>query len=198
MAMQNKNPFTWVRSHKVLSIFALVGVIVTVFWAVQAYQKHQNKVAFQQARAAIDTVYADIVAKVGQPAASKQINSCSRHHQEFEEGPLSCAVGTSFIYAIADRNEATQKYKAIQSVIIARPDQFKPIGQLSSAITDELVVNTYYHSAFDHIRTHKNMDCAAKYIYDTPREMDLMTNSLHGIQTNIICSDWAKQQIYPL
>jgi cbb3-type cytochrome oxidase subunit 3 len=198
MTTKNKNPFRLVRNHKFFGLLILLILSVAVFWSVRTYQKHQNKVAFQQARAAIDEIYADIVAKVGQPADSRNENECSRPNQEFTQGPLSCAVGTSFIYAVGDRDEAIQKYKDIQSVIKSRPDLLKPDGPWSTAIGDELVVNTYYHSALDKFKTLSGMQCFNKYVYDTPREMDLTTNSDHSLQIYMDCSEFARQQLYPL
>jgi hypothetical protein len=175
-----------------------LGLLAVVIAGVQAYQRHQNKLAFQQARTAIDEVYKDIVTKVGPPAASKKMNECSRPNQEFTQGPLSCAIGTSFIYPVANHGDATKKYKAIQDVIKSRPDLFKPEGKLSSEIKDELVVNTYYHSTIDKYRSNKDLKCYSSYIFDTPREMDLSINSNHALQINLDCSDSAKTQLYPL
>jgi hypothetical protein len=200
MAKGNKNLLTGLKRHKFLILVIFLGLLAVVIAGVQAYQRHQNKLAFQQARTAIDEVYKDIVTKVGPPAASKSINSCQRHNQEFEEGPLSCAVGISFIYSVANREEANKRYKAIQSIIKSRTDLFKPDGVLSSEIRDELVFNTYYHSAYDRIRTKSDMECSAKYIYDTPDETFLRISEIRDktFQVNIGCSDWAKQKLYPL
>lgn len=198
MTKPNKNPFRWVKNHKFLSFFLLLIISVPAFWGWQTYQKHQNKVAFQQARSAIDEIYKEILVRVGMPDDSKSINECSRPNQEFTEGPLSCVVGTSLIYAVANRGEASQKYKAVQNIINTRSDLFKPVGPLSTEIKDEFVVNSYYHSAFDRINTVMGMGCSAKYVYDTPENMDLNVDSEHSLQIFIGCSSLAKQIFYPL
>jgi hypothetical protein len=198
MTTRNKNPLIWIRCHRFFSLVILLIIFLVGFLGFEAYQSHQNKVAFQQARVAIDQVYGDIVAKVGPPADSRQINTCSRHHQEFEEGPLSCAVGTSFIYAVNDRDDATQKYKAVQNVIKDKPDLLKPDGKFSTSISDELLITTYYHSAYDNLKSKDGMECSSKYVYDTPREMDLTVSSPHALEIYIVCSDEARKQLYPL
>jgi hypothetical protein len=199
MAKQNKNNLFWFRSHKLLTLISLLILLLFGFFGWQAYEKHQNKIAFQEARDAIDEVYKDIVAKVGPPAKAKRDNECSRPNHEFTQGRLSCSVSTSFIYGVEDLDEANKKYRAIQSVIKDRSDLFKNDGPWSSQIIDEVEVNSYYHAALDKLKTTSAMRCTVNYVYDTPREMDLsVDNTNKGLETSIVCSDLAKAQYYLL
>ena len=165
----------------------------------RSYSIWRNERDFAQARAAIDTVYADIVAKVGQPDNYKRTNNCSRPSQEFGQGPLSCSVGTDFIYGVNDETQANTLFKQIQSVISQHPELLKPTKPLSTSIKDTLVVNDYYHDTQDYYEG-GNIACFAKYSFDTPREIDLITaNPLKKpMEVNINCVNEAKNQYYPL
>src|SRR6185437_976480 len=74
--------------------------VVALGFAYHSYSVWANEKQFSQARSAIDTIYADIVNKVGHPDNFKRTNDCSRPSQEFTQGPLSCSVGTDFIYGV--------------------------------------------------------------------------------------------------
>jgi hypothetical protein len=191
---------TKTKNIRFVWFLGVAALIIVGFLVYQYISTQLNKRDFQQARAAIDTIYADIVARVGQPDNSKRTNDCSRPSEEFTQGPLSCSVGTDFIYGVDNEQQANQLFKQIQAIIAAHPELFKSTKPLSSSITDTLVVNTYYHSAEDYYSRGGNMDCFNKYIYDTPREIDLsvINPSQKPLQINIDCSDWAKAQYYPL
>ena len=196
---KSRNFLPWIRRHKFLSLlYAIVLLVIGVF----VYEKvalELNKRAFAQARTAIDTIYADIVAKVGQPDDYKVSNNCSRLSREFEREPIVCNVNTSFIYGVSNEDEANSLFKKIQGFISDYKTTFKPIKPLSSSITSLLVVNTYYHDAQDYYKIGV-LDCTAKYVYDTPEEtyLQLKESRLKPFYIRIGCSDWARQEYYPL
>ena len=174
--------------------------MVAGFFVYQRIALELNKRGFQQARSAIDAVYANIVAKVGPPDNSKRFNSCNRSHQEFETGPLSCDVETRFIYGVSGLAEGDILFKKIQSSISANEKLLKPTRPLSKSIGGLLVVNTYYYSTNDYFVSPSRMDCIVSYTYNTPRQIDLQINDLtkKPLEISIDCSDWAKAQYYPL
>ena len=199
MIMANKSARLWPLRHKLFSVFILIVLVVAGFFVYQRIALELNRQGFKQARSAIDTVYADIVAKVGPPDNSKRVNDCSRPNEEFDQGPLSCSIGTDFIYGVSDQNQANDLFKQIQGVIAQHPSLFHLTQALDTSIKDTLVVNTYYHSAQDYYNT-AGMDCSIKYTYDTAREIDLSINdpTKKSFEVNIDCSGWAKAQYYPL
>ncbi len=196
---KSRNFLPWIRRHKFLSLFCVIVLLVIGVFVYEKVALELNRLAFKSAQHAIDTVYADIAAKVGQPDDYKVSNDCSRSNVEFGQGPLSCYVGTSFIYGVVDQSEATSQFKTIQVLVGLHKDLFKPTKNLSSAITSTLVVDSYYYSAQDFYSV-KNLDCTIKYIYDTPREIDLAIKdtSKKPFQVNVDCYGPARDGFYPL
>jgi hypothetical protein len=198
--MADKSARLWPLRYKLFSVLILIVFAVAGFFVYQKIALELNRRGFQQARSAIDTVYGDIVAKVGPPDNSKSINDCSRPSEEFDQGPLSCSVGADFIYGVSDHNQANNLFRQIQGVIAQHPSLFHLAQALDTSIKDTLVVNTYYHSAQDYYKM-GDMDCSIKYSYDTPSNTYLSlkgSDSKKAFYVAIGCSDWAKAQYYPL
>jgi len=198
--MANKSARLWPLRHKLFSVFILIVLVVAGFFVYQRITLELNKRGFQQARSAIDIVYADIIAKVGPPDNSKRVNSCNRVKEEFENGPLSCDVDTSFIYGVNGVEEADSLMSNIQNLIANHPGLLQPSAPLTNQISSTLVVNSYYQTAHDHYKTARHMKCETSYIYDTLRETDLSIKdqTKKPLEIGIDCSDWAKAQYYPL
>lgn len=167
-------------------------------FAFRAYEKQQNRLAFTEARAAIDLIYSEVVTKVGQPNNSRHTSSCSRNFQEWGGGEISCDVGVDFIYGVLGRSQATDLYKNIQGLILAKKI-FRANATLSSSIKDELVIDTYYHSAFDSFKSSKGLKCVAKYVYDTPKDTYLpLPKDKKSMYITIGCYGGAKEAYYQL
>lgn len=174
-------------------------ILIIAFFTYHGYSQYADKKKFEQARADIDTIYADIVAKIGPPDNSKKVNDCSRPNQVFEQGPLSCSVGTSFIYGVADENGANEILKMIEIIVGEKPKVFKPVKSLANKLSDTLVVNSYYHIASDKY-TDSGLDCVLSYVFDTPREIDLALkdDARKPLQINVDCTGRAKKEYFPL
>lgn len=171
-----------------------MGVVI-----LKTYQKQQNELAFKEARIAIDLIYEEVVAQVGKPDDSKQTNSCARNFQEWGGGEITCDVGADFIYGVNGRTEATEIYKKIQSIVLSKDNTLLPDSPLSTSIKDELVIDTYYHSAYDSFKTNKGLKCIAKYVYDTPKDTYLpIPEGEIGFYVTIGCYGGAKAAYYPL
>jgi hypothetical protein len=186
------------RHSRILLLIFVVACLAFTFFAYQVYEGRVDKRGFQEARRAIDTVYADVVKKVGVPDEYKHTNECSRPSGVYEDGPLSCSVGTSLIYGVSNRSEANRLFRQVQGVIGSHPDLFKPTQPLATSIEDTLIVNTYYHSALDKY-TVSGLTCVAKHIYDTEREINLrvQTPTKKPFQVNISCTDFAETEHFP-
>lgn len=196
--LQSFSP-AWFRRHKWASLGLLVIILSLGFWGYETYSRYTDKRSFENARAAIDVLYADIVSEVGPPDNYKHTNDCSRPSGVYEEGPLSCSVGTSFIYGVDSQAEANSLYKKIQGTVARKSELFKPSQPLSAAIEDTLVVNTHYYSALDRYVSN-SLPCTIKYIYNTAREIDLeiVNQDYKPFQVSISCSDFAKKEYYPI
>jgi hypothetical protein len=193
-----RSTWSWPRRHKWMSGLALLLVIIGLSFAYEAYARYSNHKSFIQARQDIDLIYADVVKQVGQPYDYRKDSSCSHHHQELSDGPISCSVSTDFTYGALDLDAAVKKYKSIQS-IISDKKLLTTQGQLSSKISGEWVLNNYYQSAYDKYKTPRGMYCVAKYVYDTPADTFLKSPAgLKALYITIGCDDWAKSPWYPL
>lgn len=187
----------WAKSHKLLALFLFIVLLVVGIFVYERVALELNKRAFARARTAIDTVYADIVAQVGQPDNSKRSSFCSRPNQTFGQGPLSCNVDTSFIYGVANEDQANVYLKKIQ-IVINNHKNFKLSKLLSPAITSLPVVNSIYSSATDYYKT-AGMECIVSYWYDTPRQINLVIKdqSKKSIEISLGCDDLARAMYYP-
>lgn len=195
------NSLPWVRSHKFKFFLLVIFLLIVGVFFYEKIALELNKRAFQQARTSIDTVYADIVAQVGQPDSYKRSNSCSRPNQEFTQGPLSCNVATTMIYGVSNPSEANTKFKSIQTIVNSKKI-FKPTSPPADTIRAASVGVITSSTALDHYTINSSkMDCAIKYVYDTPSETSLLlkmnTPEEKAFYISIGCDDWARAQYYP-
>jgi len=184
-----------IKSHRLLFTIFLAALIALGIVGYAQYQKYENKLAFQDAQRSIDSIYEKVISSVGKPDISRRQNSCSRPSQEWTLGPLSCSLNTEFVYAVNDRSEANEIHMKFQKIISSENQLVAK--KLSKEITDELVINTYYHSAFDSYTTLGGLDCAGKYVFDTPQDSFLHTsNGKKDLYIAIGCTGPAKIAYY--
>jgi hypothetical protein len=189
--------FGFFGRHKITSLIILVTLLgIAGIFIYQKIALELNKRDFQNARTAIDSVYADIVRQVGPPDNYKKVNQCVREHEELTQGSLFCNIDTTIIYGVKDRVEASSILAKVQGVI-TNEKQFKLSGHLSRGIQDRLVTNTYYHTAEDNYR-YSNLDCVASYVYDTPGEisLSLQDKNMQPLEISFGCNGPAKQSYY--
>lgn len=188
------------RKHKkILFPFVILVIVIGGYIAYDKISLIRNRQAFERARVAIDTIYADIVAQTGQPDNSKRVSNCARSNVALGEGSMSCDVAIDFIYGLADEAAANIILEEIQSVVKNHENLFKPIKPLSTSIRDSLVANTLYHTAADNYKSGA-LDCKINYVYDTPREISLKlkNQSLKPLEINVGCYGFARSAYYPL
>lgn len=190
----------FVKTHKLVTALLFLVVVGLGFWGYQAYAKHANKVAFEQARSAIDTIYADIVAKVGQPDDNKVSRSCSTVQEVYGDGPLSCDLDTSFIYSVADKNSSDQLRQKIKDVVSLHKAELHPIGVplsapgiATTAPGDSSLIRDYY-------TVRGQIQCVITYVFDptfdTPLEKRNLEEKLYYV--DFLCSGPAKATFYSL
>jgi hypothetical protein len=186
----------WAWRHKTLSLFALVIVAAGAYVGYNHVQTSNNKRNFQQARAAIDSVYDDAIRNVGKPDNAEEKSFCSRSHKEFSSGDLTCEVDTNFIYAVSNEEEANNVMGKIQQSTYTVAGLKKKETAVKK-INDFNILNVPYHTASDSY-SYNGLNCVIGYVFDTPREMDLKVNddSKKSFEINMSCSGPAKQQYY--
>ncbi len=190
----------WIRRHKILTQLAVFATIIIGVIGYQLISLELNKRAFAHARAAIDTVYADIVKDVGAPDNYKRSSTCSQSYVESivtTKGPIGCDVGTNFIYSVRDQLEATVQFKKIQEVI-SKHDEFRHTKPLSGDISSLGVVNSTYKDAQDFYQIDSTV-CTVKYVYDTPEEtyLKLTNQGSKTLYVTMGCYGPARQLYYP-
>ena len=192
--------FRWVKRHIIIILLILAVLSVASYFIYQKVAEDSNRLAFQSAQHAIDSIYADIVTRVGKPENHKVTNDCTRTYQEFTGyGSPTCHTDTSFIYGVANETEAKNLFKRIQKIINSAVEMFEIIRPPAISITDTFVVNSYYHAASDRYKV-AGLDCVVNYIYDTPREIDLTIKdqTKKSFEVTIGCFGAARRAYYPL
>lgn len=186
----------WVWRHKLLSLLVLVIVAAGAYAGYSHIQTSNNKRNFQNTSKDINNLYINIIKQVGSPDNAEVKSYCSRAHQEFTKGELSCDLNTNLVYPVADQGEANILMKKIQQLIQDRAVDFRP-KYISQSIKNYSVVDATYHTATDDYLSN-GLSCVVGYIYDTPREINLSIkdSSKKPFEVTIGCYGPAKQQYY--
>src|SRR3989344_2632351 len=111
-----------VKSNKVLVVIILVVAVVGGFVAYQQYSIWADKRKFEQARASIDALYADIVAQAGQPDRVEKSQTCGYANRKYEQGPLSCSVKAHFAFSADNNTQATEIAEKVHQTISVKTD----------------------------------------------------------------------------
>lgn len=192
-----KPALAWLRARpRLLAVLAVI-ILYLLYLLGHNYHGWADNRKFAQTRTAIDTVYAGVAKNLGQPDNVKRTNNCFKTSGGLSSD-INCSVKTEFIYGVDSEAQADVLLKHIQAEIKST-GKFKPVGKLSSAITDSLVVSTTYHGALDHYHGPHHIDCSVKYSFATPEEVDL---SIHGpaarpFEVFFTCSGPANHFVYP-
>lgn len=186
-----------------LIIAAAVALPLGIF-AYGKYSARQDRQKFEQARAAIDSVYADIVAQVGPPARHKSDQSCDYASSEFGKGPLGCSIYMAFAYAVKDASQATQLAKKVNSTAANRTDLFAisysntnqslPFSPLKDAHDYQIVSN-------DYLGKKSRLDCylISTYAHKDSLYLSITTkNSEENLSVLLGCKGPVKEEIYPV
>lgn len=169
----------WLVYALLLLVLLIAGFLLYNYLSVQA-----NKKSFQEARVAIDSIYSSTVSTLGQPDASKHINSC---------GGQQCTVYTSFIYGVSGYNQANKYYKTIQNEISQNP-VFIP----TKALSKKIITTEKNYSGAQDLYIHKKLSCTAKYLYNTPQAalLNLRNRSMKPFYVEIGCTGPTEHAYY--
>ncbi|HET9850429.1 MAG TPA: hypothetical protein VFP35_02280 [Candidatus Saccharimonadales bacterium] len=184
--------------HKITSLVVLVVLVVIGIFVYQAVAVRIEKHNFEQARAAIDKIYADIVAQVGQPDSHRRTNECSRLSRAFNNGPIYCEVASDLAYGVPGESDANRLKSEIQGTINGSGSIFRS----SSAPASDIIVKPApgtVNSSVDYYKTHEGVMCSFKYTYDLPSEIDLSIKdpSKKIFELSIGCWGSARKLYYP-
>ena len=196
-----KRSLFWVKFHKLYSLLILIVLLVGGIFVYQKVTLELNRRAFAQARVAIDAVYADIVAQVGQPDNYKRESECSKSYFGPYELRISCSVDTDFIYAVKDQQEADAKTAKINEIVDKQQSRLRP----TSAPKSDIYVNPApgdpdTNTSINYYKGPGGLLCIFKYVYDTPTDTYLQLvhpDSKKSFYVTTGCTGNAKNQYYP-
>ena len=209
------------KNQGIILIFFLI-VVVGGFVAYRQYSVWTDKQKFEKAQASIDTLYADIVVRLGPPNNYEHNQSCGRPNQKFEQGPLSCNVGLpsnyersqscgrpnqkynqgplscnvgiGFVYALNEGSDPLELIQSIDNVISLEQSGFKfNDSSLGNELTPPVIIKEYLNKP-------SGMDCRIKYAYDSPQDihLELKDNSIGSspLYVGLSCGSSARTEYY--
>lgn len=186
----------------VLVILLVTGLIG--FGVYRDYSIKADKEKFEQAKASIDALYTDIVARAGEPEKVEIKESCSRASRKLEKGPLSCGSHVYLVYPTANESEATALVININDTLNLASDTLKITYTNSSTELPFEEVNASVKrqetsSSFIDIRS--GISCSMSFVYALSGDLYHVFSSdvsEKSTSVQIVCGDSAKAEYYPL
>jgi hypothetical protein len=188
----------WPKKHKWQSLLILLLIVAIGALAYDAIVYRLDKRAWFQAKESIDTIYADIVAKAGQPDDISKSNSCGRFRGEFgEQGPITCEIDVDFIYPFTNVKQAGKLKNEIRGIVNSHNDIW-----LSSQATsqDPFIPESEGGPGSDYYITPKNIECNAYYdftpSFNTQMKLKDVSNGNKQFYISLSCTDQAKGKYF--
>jgi len=195
-------PLGWVRHHKFISILLFLTVLITGLFVYEKVALVLQRRAFQQARIAIDTVYANIVKNVGPPDNSKRQSECSKSYFGAYKLIISCSVNNDFVYGVKNKEDADKLTTKIRMTINEHPELLRTNSAQNTGVdTNPAPGYENTSSSYDYFKTKDGLLCIFKYVYDNPSETYLKLQNHDDSKTFYVtsgCTGNAKEQYYPL
>lgn len=140
----------WHSRHPILTVFAVLLLVLGLYLAVSSFvlsrQISAERKQFMQAKSDLESVYADIVAQVGQPAQHQALQYCSYTSVEFGRGTRGCDINHHLVYATQEP-DLLQSIVKLNRVISANPQvanfQSAQLGANDRPQVKELEVNDF-------------------------------------------------------
>lgn len=184
----------------ILAILLVIGAIG--YGVYRDYSIKADKEKFEQAKASIDALYADIVATTGEPAKVEGGQTCGYAEFKNSKGPLSCMVRIAFVYPAGNNSEATTTFRSMSQalninsnfkVTFTNESEVIPFAELESKTEQKEIGMSILEGNSDIV-------CSFRLIYaDKERDSHyLMTDTgSENISGLIACKDDAKAEHYP-
>lgn len=181
-------------------ILLVVGAIG--FGLYRDYSVKADKEKFEQAKASIDALYADIVATAGQPDKEERGQTCGYAEFKNSKGPLSCMVRIAFVYPTGNNGEATTIFSNMNRALDLN-------SNFEVTFTNELEVIpfTALESRTDQkeigmsiLESGSGIVCSFRLIYaviERDSHYLLLDSGSESISGLIACKDEAKAEHYP-
>ena len=186
----------WFDDHHRLMWLCIALLLLSVYLLIHAYRGWADTRRLHASRAAIDTIYSDVSAKLGQPDDLRATNTCTKQ-SSLGQDYILCSVETDFIYGSANQDQANILMAQIQKVV-ASAHVFKATSKPAASLSNDPVVDSFAHDATDTYRGPYGSACNVKYSFATPDEVDLsLRSNLQPFEVFITCAHRSVRAIYP-
>lgn len=188
----------WPKKHKWLTFFIAVLIIIAGLLAYESISYRLNKRAWFQAKESIDTIYADIVSRMGQPDDFIKYGDCRGFRGEFgEQGPINCEIYTSFIYAANNQNNADKLKTDIRSIVNSHNDIWLTS---QTAPYNPFVAESQGGPGVDYYKTANNIECNAYYdstpSFNTKLKLKDVSNGSKPFYISLSCKGLARGKYF--
>ncbi|HSX36703.1 MAG TPA: hypothetical protein VLG13_01105 [Patescibacteria group bacterium] len=205
------------KSKKLLLVVGLlVLALAAAVFVARAQHQHTistDKARFAQADKDVQAVAQQIISAVGQPVDQRTNNYCSRPHQKFTQGPLSCTVYDYLAYSVGNSDQANSVARKVTDAAKQPASPWKLeenttvpgtiSGLTSSGKFQALLEDQTQTKSFSYANQESTMICSISYLYypaalrpdGYPR---FLVNSNQIFLIDISCVKGAEAQFYPL
>ncbi|GEM_PF-1846507 len=206
----------FVRAHRLVSfIFILAIVVAATGYGLYVHNQHAlkaDKARFLQAESDISSLSKEIIAVTGQPLKVDNKKFCSRPHLTYERGPLSCDVDVTYFFSVDDESQATLMYNNVNTILQATwlRSSIKFSGTKANSTVFQTIDSKNYVATTDYQQIYefynlenKDLQCNAVYNFylaeSAPYPEYVKSDvSKYILAVRLSCSDYAKQEYYPL
>ena len=178
----------WVKHHILISLLAVVTIVALGWFGYTTLIKWQ----FSQAEKEVQNLSSAIIDKLGPPASTDTLKSCSYKSEKYAYGQVdaACNISMSFTYAVSDAEKASAISEKVNNVITSlyllpnKPPASFEEGSLNSATTNSTIEYGY-----------KGFKCWSSVTYDGYKTNP---NESSSVNISIGCGKPVKYyRIYP-
>jgi hypothetical protein len=179
----------WFGRHKIISTILLIIVLVTGYFVYEKIAYQMNKHAFAETKSSIDTVYSNIISKVGSPDDKRNISTCSPVREVYGNGSTSCTLIIDFIYPVNNKREADDLRVRMQNTVSQNSNLLKPVQNPSTNSQVNTSSRSDSEPATDYFRAKGGVPCRIDYIYNPTfnTELNLKERGKQNFYISIDC-----------
>jgi hypothetical protein len=202
-AGKQKRFLTLIKKYKIVSVFIVAVLLLLVCVIYSQIQAINEKARFEQARASLDKVYADIVKEAGKPDAEKKTQRCTYGSRKYGKGPLGCSVSVNFVYGVKNVIEAKKLTDRIDisigknKSILTKTYTSKDLNPFSTEYEWKIVQEI----GSDYTDIKSGLSCTLSYIYapnSTSFHTIISVKAAKNMSVVLVCGGSAKVEHYPV
>ena len=165
------NILVWPKKHKWLSLLLILLIIGLSVGVYDAVSYRFDKRAWFQAKENINTTYADIVARIGQPAGHLSHDRCGGATGPYgEDREILCEVSIAYIYPVVDSSHANKLKAKIRELVNSRSDIWLPSQPTNAS---SFIPESEGGPTQDYYKTYMDVKCETFYSFNPPFETQL-------------------------